>query len=209
MPVEIVAPTIVRMTMQHMLNGGRPADCISDVSLDEGPASRIDSINELVPATVTAWQQKIIAGLGSQVTFTGCRWIDLDSLGGQSGFVGPQSGQPTVGGLGGAQLAPQVAALVHKNCVHSRSQRAGRWYLPGLAESDTDDSGNLVSVALTRIGNITHDYRAQVNALGGPFIATVAMRVVHKTGPSSWNSTDIDSFSVDSKVATQRRRVRK
>jgi hypothetical protein len=201
--------------MQHNVNGGRVADVISDVSLDEFAVSRETAVLDIVPDVVAAWQDKIMAGVGNSVTFTGCRWLDIDSLDGIGGFQGPVGSHPTVGAVGGAQSPMSVAFLVHKQCFHTRRQRNGRWYIPGVAESDTDDSGGVVSSARTRVQNITEDYRAAVNALGLPAGITVAMRVVHITSvdgdgdPESWNSTDIDSLSVDARVATQRRRLRK
>ncbi len=220
MPIAVVVPTIVRFSMQHTQGNGRPADVIFDLSLDESGVTRHDAVNELVPVFVGMYQDDICGTFWSSLHFTGSRWLDLDSLGGTGGFQAPISGKPTTGGSSGAMGAPMAAVLVHKHCLHTRSQRDGRSFIPALAEVDYDDVGTLSSTVRTAWQNRLDTFKGHINALESSGLGSVAWRVVHVEGhtepspghpagqPNEWSSSDIISLSIDPKIATQRRRNR-
>jgi hypothetical protein len=221
MPIVVVAPTIVRFSFQHSVPGGRVADVIMDVSLDEFVGSRTTAVNGLVPAVVESWQDFPVNNLPSQVKFTGARFLDIDSEDGHGGFQAPIAGHPITGGGSPALTTPNIAILIHKQCVHSRSERNGRTYMPGVAELAVDEAGTLATADKNAWQTAFTNFKNDVD--GGLFFppATVALRVVHVAGhtgvpqpgfpdglPNEWSSSDITSFQVDSKVATQRRRLR-
>jgi hypothetical protein len=187
------------------------------MSLDETAVPRHDAVTTMVPLVVGAWQDNICAFLNNAYTFTGCTWIDLDNLGGLSGFAGPVAGKPVNGGAGGNITTPNVAMLVHLACAHNRQQRAGKKYLMGLNESDVDNGGMLASTAITFWNSKWNALRTALSGLSFLGIETTAWRVVHVVGhesdpphrPNAWNSTDVDNCIVDPKCATQRRRLRR
>lgn len=209
----IVAPTIVRFSHQMDI-GGRACDCVSDVSLDEFAVSRETAVGQLVPIVAGAWQDSFLPQLGGNLVYKGTKWLDIDSVNGQGGFQGPIAGKPTGGQLAGNDTAPNTAYLVHKNCTHNRLQRAGRWYVPGVLENDLDNQGNLTGASQTKLVNCANQYKNTIRDSGLPIGYTAACRVVHIASwdadhnPLTWSSSDIDSFTCDIKVATQRRRLR-
>lgn len=215
-PIPIIAPTVVRFSMKMTGPAGHECDNIIDVSLDEFASTRHDAVNAIVPLVVGRWQTDIVGFINNGYTFIGSRWIDLDSLGGTSGFQGPVAGKPVNGGAGGNIMPPNVALLVHKQSIHSREQRDGRLYFPGLNETDVGNDGTLGSTAMTFWQGKFETLRTDLSSgtLYPP--ATTAWRTVHVVGhapppdgrPNAWSSSDITSVSIDSRCATQRRRLR-
>lgn len=220
-PIPIVAGTIVRFSMQHTLADARVGDIIIDISLDEFAGSRSSAVDALVPKVVGQWQDDISAGTLASVTFTGARFLDIDSLSGHGGFQGPIAGKPLNGGTSAPAAPPNVCYLIHKQCVHNRQQRNGRLYMPGVIESGVDDGGVVLPAQQTNWNGHFNAFKSNVGS--GLFFppASTAWRVVHVTGhtgdpspgfpngkPNAWNSSDVDNCSTDSKVATQRRRLR-
>lgn len=221
-PIEIVAPTIVRMGFHGTLAGGRRWGTVVDVSLDEGPEERIEVIQDMVN-NITGLYQDFVLDLSDQsVLFVGATWIDLNDLGGQSGTVGPRSGKPVAGQVSGLAHAPNVCILVHKHCVHNRRQRNGRMYIPGASTTAFGEDGTTGQTQADIYNTAMTQFRTGISSLsdvsGEP---TMAWRVVHVLShsgtpepgwpngrPTSWNSTDVDSTSVDLRAATQRNRLR-
>lgn len=221
-PLEIIAPTIVRFSHQGYVAGGRKWAAVTDVSVDEFAVDRHTGVRNIVPRIVEAFQDHCLAPLTSDVNYQGASWIDLDSLEGESGFQTPIAGHPSYGGQSAAGAAPNTCYLIHKNCAHNRRQRTGRMYLPGVMETHVDGAGVVDSAQLTALTTTMSDYKAEIAAAGPLFPpTTTAWRVVHiltysgvaepgwpNGRPTSWNSTDVTSATPDTKVATQRRRLR-
>jgi len=208
--------------MYHSVPGGRSAVCIIDISVDQFVGSRATSVNNVVPKVMVSWQEKVVKYMSNDFSFTGCRYLDLDSTDGTGGFSPPVVGHPVNSGGSTAQAPPNVCMLVHKQCGHNRAQRNGRMFLPGAAENEVANDGTLTTVARTAWTGNVEAFRADVAS--GVFFppATTSWRVVHVAGhtgsplpgypngkPNAWSSSDISSVSVDTKVATQRRRLRK
>lgn len=219
-PIPIVAPTIVRFSFQHSNPTGRPTHCIMDVSMDEEGVSRTDALADMTGPVVQAWQDKMMPVLFTDLTFFGARWIDLDTLDSSSGFQPPIAGHPTTGAVSSTQLAPNTALLVHKVCGHTRSQRNGRMFFPSVQETVVDNAGIVLPAHKTAVETAFNNFRVAVEGITVVPGASFALRVVHVDGheepvppattgrPNAWSSSDITSFSVDSRVATQRRRLR-
>lgn len=220
-PIPVVAPTIVRFSLRHNVPGGRVANTVHDVSLDEFAGSRSAAVTALVPLVVGQYQDSVAAFLPLGVTFTGCQFLDIDSLTGHGGFQAPVGGKPVTGTVGGALQPPEVTWLLHKQCVHNRTERNGRVYHPGVREAEVDDAGVVLPAVATLVAGWFNNWKNAIN--DGIFFppATVALRVVHVAGhtgvplpgfpngkPNAWTSSDVDSFQVDNKVGTQRRRLR-
>lgn len=221
MTIEMVAPTIVRFSMQHSVASGRTADMIVDISLDEFSETRHDAVAILVPYVCGIWQDKLAAFMPAGSNYVGSRWIDLDSIGGTSGFQGPIAGKPVHGAGGVTWTPPSVSMLVHKQCLHNRNQRNGRMFVPAVDEGSVDDggllSGSFISLWQPRLDALL----SALNTIPAGTTWTTAWRVVHVTGhtgtpvpghpnglPNAWSSSDIDSLTIDGRAATQRRRLR-
>lgn len=212
--IPVVAPTIVRVSLHHNLTNGRFAYVVLDVSAEGGSGSDRATYVPLVAASLgKSWQTSIVPNIFSPVSYTGGSYVDLDSLDSTAGSFGPDGSAP-IAGPAHEVPPPSVALLVTKNCHHSRSQRNGRLYMPGIREDFIDAKGEIGGSYMTGLQNSFDSFLADVAGTGGlvPSIDT-ALRVVHVTGhtdgkPSSWDSSDISSFTVQSRVGTIRRRNR-
>jgi hypothetical protein len=190
--------------------------------VDEVSSTRHDAVLGCVDATAKAWQDNIMPALANPITFLGGHYLDLDSLGGVSGDFGPHAGSPIAGAFSPQMASPNNAYLVTKHTPHTRRQRSGRTYLPGVSETNVDTAGIIDSGTQTYInGKLSSFLSALNNVASVTHPATTAWRVVHIVGydgvpapgypngrPNAWNSTDVSSATVDPKVATQRRRLR-
>lgn len=217
----VVAPTVVRIGLNHNLGNGRHATVVIDLSVDEGVAgNRTTAVANAALATGQAWQDKIMTIASNALSYTGGQYTDLDSLAATSGSFGPAAGHPVNGGAASATCPPNVAMLVTKHCAHSRAQRPGRMYVPGVIENQVSDQGDISSTQLA--GNQTA-FNLLLAQLQGSLIsgATTAWRVVHVNGhdgvvapgfpnghPNSWSSSDVTALTCQTRVATQRRRNR-
>lgn len=214
MAIAVVAGTIIRVTFQQIGRSGQPWDCVVDLSMDEIGIDREDAIRNTIGDIVGIWQENVSQWTSPNDNFIGARWLDIDSLEGSSGFEGPQPGKPVHGGTGLQWTTPQVALLAHKLCTHTRSQRNGRMYIPAVAESEVDDGGLLTAGAVTNWTERLNQLRTDWQDLSSPGTSELAWRVVHVTNhdsegkPSEWNSSNVASVTIDSRVATQRRRLR-
>lgn len=138
----------------------------------------------------------------AQITVVDAAYVDLSSVTGDSGVVAPATG-PFTGGQGGFGAPTNVAMLISWGATGSRSQRNGRTYLPGVDEDQVDTSGNLTSGFKTEIQGYVDDFVADLQT------ANMALVINSKTGTGSYEPRTITSWTVDSRVATQRRRLRK
>lgn len=219
MSIRIVAPTIVRFTAKHHQTDGRPADCVVDISVDELAISRETAVLDAASHFSAIWQDFVTSQTSNTLTYDGAHYIDLDSLTGITGLVGPAGGHATVGVLTSSAASPQVSYLVKKACSANRSQRAGRMYVPAPQELEIDNNGVLTTARQNAFNTALSTLRSALNGIGGltqPI--STAWRVVHIDrhgfdNPAdsehwTWNSTDVTNAVVDAIVATQRRRLR-
>jgi hypothetical protein len=215
----IVAPTIVRYTFVHILQSGRKADNIMDISIGgSGLADRDAVIDDFNSHIAGYWQDGPLYNYANTTTFEGVHWLDLDSLGGRTGFLGPAGGHPTTGNGSTEPQAPNVAYLIHKNTTAQRGQRSGRCYIGDVREDRVDRNGVVSAPDKTSLNAQFATFKAAIDAYDTPPHTggqPCALRVVHvhkvsKLDPTTWtwSSSDITSFSCDNKVASQRRRLR-
>lgn len=220
-PIPIIAPTIVRFSMDQIQLNGRHCQNTVDVSLDEFAGSRSSAVSALAPLVVGEFQDRIVAHQWNDLTFIGARFLDLDSIDGHGGFQGPVGGKPTAGTATAVMTSQAVSLLAHLTCVHNRRERNGRMYLGGIGENDFDESGIVAGAVISGWNTALTSFKSNLGS--GTFFppASTAWRIVHVAGhtgtsepgfpngrPNAWSSSDVDSIFVDSRVATQRRRNR-
>lgn len=126
---------------------------------------------------------------------------------------GPDSTGPSLdhdeidnGGLAGASLAPNTCYLIHKRTAAGGRRQRGRMYLPGPIEGEVTDAGALVAARQAALQTAVENWRLAVEGVAGRFLA-----IEHEPGisPPPAVPTTITSLSVDSRVATQRGRLRR
>lgn len=120
------------------------------------------------------------------------------------GLLGPSQGVGT-----GAPLPQNCAVLVRKRTDLGGRRGRGRMYLPGIAEGQVEANGDIGSVFVDA-------WQGQADSFydiltGGGSQAATPPVVLHRSegiGPEPL-PTPIQSFTVESSIATQRRRLRK
>ena len=116
--------------------------------------------------------------------------------------TGPTAESPPVGTgtIGGNAAPPNLAVLVHKNTSLGGRHGRGRLFMPGLAEASLDANGLLTSA-----------YRGTCETFWIGFGAFMILNSLppHLLHADAVSPTAIDSLTVDLRLATQRRRLRR
>lgn len=217
--VKILAPTIVRYTFRHQW-GAHKFDNVQDISIDAGSGTvgRPDVINDLNSHVCGWWQDSLLGPYSSDCVFLGAHWIDLDSLTGATGDLGPAAGHPTHGGGFAPFAPPNVNSILHKRTTSGRGTRPGRTFFPNISESLTDDDGFLASGYVSSLNSLGEQFRSTIRSYNfptDPGVHPAAWRVVHVHKPDkndastwTWSSSDVSGVTCDPRVGTQRRRLR-
>lgn len=150
---------------------------------------------------------------GSEVV-TGCMGADM-SLTLTLLYVGQDGGAPLVvesieGNTGGGQattmLPSNSATLVRKRTGSAGKRGRGRLYLPGVAKPDVNDLGIIDGAVVASYQTSFDDFKTGFEAVaGGPSFCILHRSEGAGTEPPP---TPITAFEVQSKIATQRRRLR-
>jgi len=128
------------------------------------------------------------------------------------------SSSGSAGTKAGTLFPPNVSFLIRKNTAIGGRQGSGRIYMPGVGDSLADDAGNVTgayrttlntawSAFLTALGSasapmvLLHSHGAYSKMVGDP--AQIEIVIVAPRAP-----TPVTDLSVDSVLATQRRRLR-
>lgn len=140
-----------------------------------------------------AWGDTLVSIMSSSVTLeTTTVYID--------GGAFESYSEPIVGTNAATMAPPNLAYLLNKRTARVGREGRGRWYLPGVAEGDVNNVGQLTA-------GIQSDIAAQVAAFLA-FLPDVAAQMVLLHSGSSDPDT-ITSITVNPLAATQRRRLRK
>jgi hypothetical protein len=109
----------------------------------------------------------------------------------------------SIGPSGGTGASPNVTWLIRKNTQDGGRSGRGRWYLPGVPEAAVGSDGAMSGTAVTNL-------QGDIDELIGLWAADGLIPVVlHETGAPITTPSEITSFTVDGRAATQRRRMRR
>ena len=119
--------------------------------------------------------------------------------------VGPigQFAGTAVGGLNSAAIEPNSTILVRKLTAFGGRTGRGRMYVPGLGDLQVDSAGNILSSPLSIAQAAFTDLLTSLDAGGLP------MFLLHDEDSPVSTPLEVTSLSVDTKIATQRRRLRR
>jgi hypothetical protein len=106
------------------------------------------------------------------------------------------------GGSDDPSVPPNVAVLVKKNTAMGGRMNQGRLYIPGCPESWVDFGGKLIPNGVTGYQVACDKLLDELTDLEVP------MMLLHGTEHEGWFPLAVTSLSVQSTVATQRRRLR-
>jgi len=208
--VPLVIENVCRFTAHGTIHD-RPWANVIDMELqafvfDE----RNDVIQDQARIIINEWADKWGGGVGAGWVFTGVSWVDLNSAEGNTGLRtnSPQRALPVAGSGGGETLAGAAALLVRKLGSSGRGVRPGRWYIPGVTESQVN--GNvLISSFPANYQTRADDLLSGLNQTGGTILDYEShLVVVHTQDGLTGSFTRVNSLQVDSRLATQRRRLR-
>lgn len=211
MALLVVAGVLRIAILGHVANGQKCVNIV-DVHVDEieGGGRDADLLDDVARDVLNNWQDEMLGHLGGTYVVEGANWVDLDSADGSTGNLAVDSGKPIAGLASTALLPGQVCALVHKNLQgSSRGTRSGRMYLGTLAENVVDDNGMLDAGFIGNLNSDLEDFKDGVNGVVvGTHGRTQNLCVVHAPADEGTSQDHISTYSVDPKVATQRRRIR-
>lgn len=176
-----------------------------------GHATFVDSTPAAIAALiVTAWGTRIDPEIVNTLTLATVRvkkgpmedgpfaQVTANNAGASSGTAGP----------------PSVAFLIRKNTAFGGKKGAGRMYLPGVKETDVDETGAVVAGKVTLLQTAFNGFLNDLAA------ANAHMHLLHSYGSytsskgvvtvvPSRTPDQVTSLAVDNRVATQRRRLRR
>lgn len=158
---------------------GTPADAASDI---------------IANATLN-----LMTEIGTGITLVGCLVKFGPDATGPSALVGAA----VLGSAGAGLLSPNTTWLVHKTTSFGGRAGRGRMFLPGIREADVSDAGVISPTPLTDMQTAMTAFRSQLIA------DDLEPVLLHSAQSPIVAPSPIISFSVDSRVATQRRRLRR
>ena len=163
------------------------------------------------------WQDHILDCQASAVQLLRFDWRSLDANVTDVGTISPDTGKPQVGQSTGTAMSPNVAWLLHKRTDdRPRGRRDGRSYLVGAIEDWVDGGGAVTAGGLGVLETAAAAFYDGISDTG-TFTNNGMYPVVLETTPASRtagttpvtiSSRRVTSIPVDTKVATQRERLR-
>lgn len=151
-------------------------------------------------AVAAAWKVTAgpLAALASGIQFTGTRAMDLSSA---DGAIADAPSTNTLGGAGAGALATNAAcALVKWNGGTRSASSRGRLYFGPLNEANVNSDGRTIAAAsVTLITTAFNNFRASLSNANYPLVVVSRLHASAQT---------VTSSSVESVIATQRRRIR-
>lgn len=216
MPWIRTAQNVLRMAFEHTYNGRQLVNVYHAEWTVNTVLTTISDLAPNVETMRTAWQGFLVQ-FPDNLTFTGVSCFSLDPDVTGSFDVAPDPGEDTTGGQTGAAITANVAVLVDKTPgTAPRGFRRGRVYWPPLIESEISEAGVIES---TRLSNLQAAadllYAAWANsetvADFNPVVPSWPVLGPPPEEPTEVEASaivDVTGLSVQSLVATQRRRLR-
>lgn len=185
-----------------------------------GQVADAEDFEEVAGKVTTAWQTNLAPMVSTACIFDGADWMDLDNVDGMTGSVPPDPVAPDNGTNALEAAPPNVSLLVTKSAANAgRRARSGRCYIVGIPETNITNTGMLTTPALTNAQaqmNTLHSAFLQINSAADQF-QLIQPHWFDKpdnqegvTVPWTVSSDSvINALTVQNRVATQRRRLRR
>lgn len=182
----------------HGTTGGRPFTNVFHLELLGGTPPPIEEAAQIV---ADAYGTTIFDYTCTTTDLTGASYVDLRTLDGASGSIALSP--PYSGGNSAAAAPPNVAVLLHWAATGGRAYRNGRTYVPGIGEGSVDPDGVL---GVTQVGEFTVQCGEFMDALA---VGELGLAVLSRVSPTEGIVRTVTEGTCDSRVATQRRRLRR
>ena len=172
---------------------GTPLGAATTIGFDHNSAA---TAAELAESFYTLFAEEAMPVVHNQTDLIGCQVKLGPDATGPSGLFS----DVTTGSLTGGSFPPNVAFLVHKNTNLGGREGRGRMFIPGVAEGAAVDDGTLSG------GTVSSWNTALGTMLLAAALSDVPFYLLHASATSP---TAIQTLTIDGKVATQRRRLRR
>lgn len=146
-----------------------------------------------------AWNTEVMPVLNQDVVLTNTHV----KFGPNTTGAAADAAGSTPGAGSNTGMTPNVTFLVHKTTLFGGHAGRGRMFIPGLQESSVSEAGILDGGTVTALQTAMDDL---LTALGTVLLIPV---LLHGVGSPLTTPSTIVDFTVDAKVATQRRRLRR
>lgn len=202
----LVIPNVCRFAV-HGLTGTRPWVNVFDASIPEGRPGAEGTIKKIAEGLLDTYYNNLRTLCHTSWIIQSCSWVDLNSANGTTGSINstPNHTFPAAGTRTGEAVAANTAVMARKTTTRGRGMKNGRTYFSGITEAGTN--GNVLATGENTTWNAACDaIRSIIQNAGGTSSAQFVVAGVTKTGATHANP--ITAYSVDTTLATQRRRLR-
>jgi hypothetical protein len=221
-----IVPHVVQYTV-HGTYGSRPVANV--LAYDVQPSSVLEprhtAIDAMAGILINEWTDSVLPLTNSAYSAESVSWIDLNSEDGDIGTRSSSGGTvwPRAGGALNASMPGNVAMLVRKNVSAARGIKKGRMYLVGVDETSTlNPAQNTLMAAVvtswqTKMNSFLGDTNQVAGGVGSYDSYMVVIHVLTRNPPTkpgrvgsplTGQGHKVSSLTVDSLLATQRRRLR-
>lgn len=211
----VVSEGVIEISVQGEV-AGRPWASVWHMRNEGGGVIPADEPEAVVEDFRNNWQDHMMGNLDNDVSVTAFVWLSLNSADGQTGVVLPDPSKPVNGGINSGAAPPNVSWLINKTASGGRGTRNGRAYLPGVPEAGVDDAGGVEPAYITGWVPALADFLSGISDGGGldPARYPVVLRRPAESRIPGTQIVEVDSsritaLTLDSRVATQRRRLRR
>ena len=194
-------PIVAANTYQISVNGTAGGRNWANVFHTQRLGATPPDVEDAAAILGDAYAETILPLLTDSVRCTTVAYVDLSSLSGDSGSI-PWPNAEDVGGDTGAPAPMQVAYLVRWNATGGRAQRNGRSYLPGVNEQAVGDAGVVDTDKLNALTEAANDFIIALQT------GDLSLSVISRVDGDTYSPRAIGSGVCDTRVATQRRRLR-
>lgn len=213
--MPIVAPGICRYSINQEYFGGSHVNVL-DAHIDTGLGeARDESCFNFAGILINQWAADLMPKFNEGLRFLSVSWTDLND---DNGSTGERSSTDTVtlpasGGITTDAHPGSVCFLVRKSIQGRRGAKSGRMYVSGVSENSTPISSpnTLVGSTVTSINTSLAAFLGNVNQTTEGDAYQARLVVVHRpaSGEVNYGFTNIEALEVDSRLASQRRRLRR
>lgn len=216
--MPLVVTEVCRFTLNQSFLGNLVCNVLDmHINIDGSiGVTRQQAIEDQAEILAKQWSTDVMPDLVSALRLESVSWVDLDNATGSVGSFAGSAGAPLphVGGVDNAPASSNVSILVRKQTSSARGSKQGRIFVCGLPEAYTTqanpnniDGGFLATLQEdfdAFLGNINQDASAEPPAYDSELV------VVHKVPiVGEGTGSDVSALRVDSRLATQRRRLRR
>jgi len=202
--MPLIIPAGYAQMVIEMRLGDDPEPMVTTMGITVDP---LDVPDTLAQAMFQTWTQKLSGQIATTYATTGVT-LYVGTGASTPPTVHESSGAEVLGQATAAPLPQNCALLVRKRTSAGGRRGRGRMYIPGVSEIQVTAQGGILAAAVTGWQTaFTNWFNALVAPASGPPHIPVILHRSEGIGVEPAPTT-ISALVVDSRIATQRRRLR-